>query len=269
MRILTLFLVLFISVSVYAGDSKSVEQWINEAYPSDRLSLNDREQESLLDGDDTYHSDRLSSNQLDVDRITLSTFHAIKRSLETLEYSIDYSTKIVCNDNFGNIVLTIYDKGLGAKHGSLLSRVRDVLRKTPKETPLFFDLYVELVFPNAPYSDPLFLIPAFGNSYKRIFTASDYYQRDIFPYYQPLSCSICGGGSTLTKYGKLSHVYGCRYTLIGIRNNTLRTGNVPKSRKVQSKRFRSTGRSKAVSVRGYYRKDGTYVRPHKRRAPRR
>ena len=142
MRILTLFLVLFISVSVYAGDSKAVEQWIDE----------------------THRSDRFSSNPLDVDRITLSTFHAIKRSLETLEYSINYSAKIVCDDNFGNIVLTIYDKGLGAKHSGLLSRVRDVLGRTSTENPLFFDLYVELVFPNAPYSDPLFLIPAFGNS---------------------------------------------------------------------------------------------------------
>ncbi len=227
MRILTLFLVLFISVSVYAGD-------------------------------------------LDVDRITLSTFHEIKRSLETLPYSIEYSAKIVCDDNFGSIVLTVYDKGLKTKRGGLLIRVHNVLRKIPKESPLFFDLYVELVFPNPPYSEPLFLIPAHSNSYKRVFTeASDYYQRDISPYHQRRDCSVCGGGSTFTKYGKLSHVAGCRYTLKGRRNNTLRTSNIPKSRKVQSKRSSSTGRPKTVSVGGYYRKDGTYVRPYKRRAPRR
>ena len=67
------------------------------------------------------------------------------------------------------------------------------------------------------------------------------------------ACKVCGGGSVVTKYGKKSHSSTCRY----VTNTKYPT---------RSTSSYSSGR---VRVRGYYRKDGTYVRPHTRRKPRR
>lgn len=50
-----------------------------------------------------------------------------------------------------------------------------------------------------------------------------------------------------------------------------RSGSLSKSRGTSSYRYKpssSTGRPKTVHVKGYHRKDGTYVRPHMRSAPR-
>ena len=65
------------------------------------------------------------------------------------------------------------------------------------------------------------------------------------------ACKVCGGGSVVTKYGKKSHSSTCRY----VTNTKYPT---------RSTSSYSSGR---VRVRGYYRKDGTYVRPHTRRKP--
>jgi len=65
------------------------------------------------------------------------------------------------------------------------------------------------------------------------------------------ACKVCGGGSVVTKYGKKSHSSTCRY----VTNTKYPT---------RSTSSYSSGR---VRVRGYYRKDGTYVRPHTRRSP--
>ena len=67
------------------------------------------------------------------------------------------------------------------------------------------------------------------------------------------ACKVCGGGSVITKYGKKSHSSTCRY----ITNTKYPT------------RSRSSYSSGTVRVKGYYRKDGTYVKPHTRRKPRR
>lgn len=237
MKILTTLLILFISISAYANNIKADQQH------------------------------KLNSNLLDIDKITLETFHAIKKSWESLEYPIDYSAKIICDDNFSSIVLTIHNK---QNRHSIIRSVFILLKRLANEKSIHFDLYVEMIFKNTVYrSNKLFFISAFSNSClvmhgvrAGIANAADYYQRDISPYYQQSNCSICGGGSTLTKYGKLSHKYGCRYTLHGIRNNTLKT-------KRTGANNISKYRTKTVSVRGYYRKDGTYVKPHKRRPPRR
>ena len=67
------------------------------------------------------------------------------------------------------------------------------------------------------------------------------------------ACKVCGGGNVVTKYGTKSHASTCRY----VTNTKYPT------------RSRSSYSSGTVRVRGYYRKDGTYVRPHTRRKPRR
>ena len=67
------------------------------------------------------------------------------------------------------------------------------------------------------------------------------------------ACKVCGGGSVITKYGKKSHSSTCRY----VTNTKYPT------------RSRSSYSSGTVRVKGYYRKDGTYVKPHTRRKPRR
>lgn len=67
------------------------------------------------------------------------------------------------------------------------------------------------------------------------------------------ACKVCGGGSVITKYGKKSHSSTCRYVI----NTKYPT------------RSSSSYSSGTVRVKGYYRKDGTYVRPHTRRKPRR
>lgn len=67
------------------------------------------------------------------------------------------------------------------------------------------------------------------------------------------ACKVCGGGSVVTKYGKKSHSSTCRY----VTNTKYPT------------RSKSSYSSSRVRVKGYYRKDGTYVRPHTRRKPRR
>ena len=67
------------------------------------------------------------------------------------------------------------------------------------------------------------------------------------------ACKVCGGGSVITKYGKKSHSSTCRY----VTNTKYPT------------RSRSSYSSGRVRVKGYYRKDGTYVKPHTRRKPRR
>ena len=67
------------------------------------------------------------------------------------------------------------------------------------------------------------------------------------------ACKVCGGGNVITKYGKKSHSSTCRYVI----NTKYPT------------RSRSSYSSGTVRVKGYYRKDGTYVKPHTRRKPRR
>ena len=67
------------------------------------------------------------------------------------------------------------------------------------------------------------------------------------------ACKVCGGGSVITKYGEKSHSSTCRY-VINTKHPT---------------RSSSSYSSGTVRVKGYYRKDGTYVRPHTRRKPRR
>lgn len=223
-----------------------------------------------------------AGDDLVVDRVTLSTFHRIIDALESLTHPVEYSSKIVCDADFGSIVLTIHNRSVSAKTTTaILGKVREGMRAAHTAHHIEFELYVEVLFSQHPdpliYPNRLFLIG--DNHYERISfsksspKSSEYYQRDISPYHQRGACSVCGGGSTLTKYGKLSHVYGCRYTVIGMHRGTLRTTAVSKARKVRSKRAApkraSIGKYKTIRVKGYYRKDGTYVKPHTRRVPRR
>lgn len=74
----------------------------------------------------------------------------------------------------------------------------------------------------------------------------------VSPIQGTVACKVCGGGSVVTKYGTKNHTKTCRYV----------------TRSKYPTRSRSSYSSGTVRVKGYYRKDGTYVKPHTRRKTR-
>lgn len=125
----------------------------------------------------------------------------------------------------------------------LQSLLNEELRKLPVTNPnLRLDkVWLSRIYPNANKVSTTKVSSENQSSSKPEVSSSKY-----------PACKVCGGGSVITKYGKKSHSSTCRY----VRNTKYPT------------RSSSSYSSGTVRVKGYYRKDGTYVRPHTRRKPR-
>ena len=128
--------------------------------------------------------------------------------------------------------------------GSSASLLNEELRKLPETNPnLRLDrAWLNRVYPNANKVSTNRVSSENQSSSEPEISSSKY-----------PACKVCGGGSVITKYGKKSHSSTCRYVI----NTKYPT------------RSSSSYSSGTVRVKGYYRKDGTYVKPHTRRKPKR
>ena len=251
--LLVILILLALSIQCHAENGKLVdsgEKWVNEAFNLESVK-------------DSVNPESAKDFDFGVDKLTLLLFRDMKKSLSELSFSVEYSSKIVCDNDFGNIVLTIYNGNSASRN---LVRYKVYKSISQNAHRLYFDLYVEVVSPNISYRKLFF--KAGGSDKIQFISYSDasgedhlnaYFNRKSYPSYTD-RCLVCGGGSIFTKYGRKSHAYGCQYTRIGIRKNTLSTTNTRKYPNIKK-----SSKGGTIKVRGYYRKDGTYVKPHTRR----
>ena len=225
-----------------------------------------------------------TENSLFIDKIGLETVRNIRECLHKNKV-FSYNTRLVVGSTFCEISL-MPEPDPSSKLWIQSYRdpiIESLQHLSPLETP--FDFYIgihspytdlvvwyEIVYQSSvksggTISEPIFISGAYalvtiGDPEYTVsaseFGYSGYGGYDDFNDFS--ACFVCGGGNIYTKYGKKSHAYGCQYTRHGMRNNTLKNTN---TRKRPSSTPSLTG--KTIRVRGYYRKDGTYVKPHTRR----
>lgn len=219
-----------------------------------------------------YSVSRGAGDSMIIDRIGLEAIRNIRSSLYEYD-SLSFSTRIVVGETFCEISILPskndskrwiqpYDRAITQ------SGVKTILSKYQVD----FDLYVGICSPYTSgsiwYHIKNEMMP---RRYSPQYYSPQYTRAEILrkhgttAHYE--NCLHCGGGDIFTEYGKKSHTYGCRHTGKGRYRKTLSTTNTRKYPTIKPAKKSSGGGT--VKVKGYYRKDGTYVKPHTRRKSKR